>query len=167
MALGWPIELRRPFADPRIHAFLLAVPPELKFWPHPDAGGSYAGGKRLLREALRGILPESIRRKTAITTFNSAVSQEIDRHWERYVELFGPGSSSRVAERGYVNSYKFWSRLEAFKEGGDAAMRRDARLLMSVIGLEQWLRGLELPRAEAVRVSTTWKSGTKTIAEAA
>ena len=30
----WPVELWRPFADRRLHAFLLAIPPEQKFAPH-------------------------------------------------------------------------------------------------------------------------------------
>lgn len=157
LSLGWPIEIRRPFADPRLHAFLLAVPPELKFVPHLEVAGSYAGGKRLLREAMRGILPEPIRGKTGITAFNSAISEQIDRHWSRYVETFGPGVHPRVAERGYVDGDRFWARLQAFREGGAAAMRRDARLLMYVVGLEQWLRALELPRSAAVKVATPWK----------
>ncbi|HEY1291506.1 MAG TPA: asparagine synthase-related protein, partial [Chloroflexota bacterium] len=155
---GWPVEFRRPFADPRLHAFLLAIPPEEKFKPHPTVAGSYAGGKHLLREAMREILPEPIRSKTAITAFNFAVSQEIDRHWPRYVQAFGPHAHPRVAERGYVDHGRFWKRLQSFREGGTAAKRADARLVMYVIGLEQWLHGLELPRSVAVNVATRWKA---------
>jgi asparagine synthase (glutamine-hydrolysing) len=158
LPVGWPIEMRRPFADTRLHAFLLGVPPELKFVPHPEVAGSYAGGKWLVREAMRGILPEPIRSKTGITIFNSAISQQIDRHWPNYLETFGPGAQPRVAERGYVDRERFWARLQSFREGGPAAMRRDTRLVMYVIGLEHWLRGLELPRSTAVNVATRWEA---------
>ena len=113
LALGWPVEIRRPFADPRLHAFLLAVPPEFKCIPHPQVAGSYAGGKQLLREALRGILPEPIRTKTAINGFNSAVSHQIDRNWTQYVETFGPmrGREWRNAAMSTVTaSGRVWSR---------------------------------------------------------
>jgi asparagine synthase (glutamine-hydrolysing) len=158
LALGWPVEIRRPFADPRLHAFLLAVPPEFKCIPHPEVAGSYAGGKQLLRESLRGILPEPIRTKTAINGFNSAVSQQIDRNWTQYVETFGPTARPRVAERGYVDRDRFWARLQSLREGGSAAVRRDTRLVLYVIGLEQWLRGLELPRSAATNVVTGWRT---------
>ena len=55
--LGWPLENWRPFADRRLHELLLAVPPEVKYAPHPETDQEYARSKRLLREAMRGILP--------------------------------------------------------------------------------------------------------------
>lgn len=50
------LETREPFADMRLIEFLLATPPQLQIRPFPR--------KYLLREAMRGILPEVIRTRT-------------------------------------------------------------------------------------------------------
>ena len=52
-SMGHSIESRLPFLDFRIVEFLMGLPPEMKL--------SNATTKRVLREAMAGILPESIR----------------------------------------------------------------------------------------------------------
>jgi asparagine synthase (glutamine-hydrolysing) len=58
--LGWPVELSRPYADRRLHEFMLSIPPEQHFRPHPATDQFYAGSKRLvdgqnrLRQRFRG-----------------------------------------------------------------------------------------------------------------
>ncbi len=151
----WPLEFWRPFADRRLHEFLLAIPPELKFAPHPESDAFYAGSKRLVRQAMRGILPESIRTRTSKTVFHGVLESEIKRQWPLYEAAFGPTGRSEIARRGYVDQQRFWSRLEAIRAGGPAP---DIVYLMQLVGLETWLRALTLPRPERVTVPPPWNS---------
>jgi asparagine synthase (glutamine-hydrolysing) len=142
-AVGWPVELRRPYADRRLQEFLLAVPPEQKFEPHPESDELYAASKQIVRRSLRGILPDVIRERTAPTHFASAFEDELSRHWPLYEEAFGPGKASRIAERGYVEPARFWERLSKMR-GGERG--EDLIFVMRMAALETWLRALELPR---------------------
>lgn len=146
----YSMETWRPFTDRRLHEFLLAIPPEQKFEPHPETDEFYAGSKRILRRAMRGVLPESIRTRTTKTTFNSAAQQEVERQWPLYAQAFGPASRSRIVERGYVRQEPFWARLQAIR-GGD--IPADLIYVLRIIELETWLRVFELPRSQGVRVA--------------
>jgi asparagine synthase (glutamine-hydrolysing) len=146
-AVGWPIELGRPFADRRLHEFLLAVPPERKIGSLDQ--GWYSAKKRLPREAMRGILPERIRTRTAPTEFGSGLRAEIESQWPNYERVFGPGGSPEVAARGYVIRSAIWARLQEVRMGAPAP---DLAYLMHVTGLETWLRALRLPRPQGVRI---------------
>lgn len=145
----WSVELCRPFADRRLHEFLLAIPPEQKFRPHPEADSYYAGSKQLVRRGLRDILPESIRTRTEKTSFRSVFASEIRRNWPRYEEAFGPGSNSEIANRGYVDRDRFWSTLQALRDGTPG---RRSVYIMELIGLETWLRSFRLPRERLVTI---------------
>jgi asparagine synthase (glutamine-hydrolysing) len=148
----WPVELWQPFADRRLHEFLLAIPPEQLFAPHPDTDEFYAGSKRLLRSAMRGILPESVRTRTAKTYFGDTIEHEIVRQWPSFEAVFGPTAPrSEIAEFGLVDRDQFWSRLEAARSGTTG---NDAVYLLQLAGLETWLRTLRLPRPQLVTVPT-------------
>jgi asparagine synthase (glutamine-hydrolysing) len=145
----WPIEFWRPFADRRLHEFLLAIPPEQKFRPAPDSDEFYAGSKWLVRRALHGILPERVRTRTHKTVFDSVFEGEIARNWPAYERAFGPGSRSEIATRGYVDRSAFWSRLQQLRSGLAGG---DARYVLRLVELESWLCGLALPRARLITV---------------
>lgn len=145
----WPVVLATPFADRRLHEFLLAVPPEQKYAPHPDTDVFYAGSKRLVRRAMRGILPESLRTRTEKITFNAVFEAELERKWPLYEATFGPRGTPRVAARGYVDQGAFWARLEAMRAG---ARKNDFVYVMRTVALESWLRGIEQPRSRLVVV---------------
>ena len=147
---GWPLEVWRPFADRRLHEFLLAVPPEQKFEPHPATDDFYAGSKLILRRAMRGILPESIRARTAKTHFASLFQSEVERHWPDYAAAFGPAGRSELAARGYVEPRLFWARLEALR-GGDWGA--DFMYVLRSMAIETWLRSLQLARPCLVHVA--------------
>jgi asparagine synthase (glutamine-hydrolysing) len=149
----WPIEIRRPFADRRLHEFLLAIPPEQKFAPHQDVDDFYAGSKRVMRLAMRGILPESIRARTSKTIFDGLVRTEVQQNWADYQAVFGPGGQSQLARRGYVEPTLFWDRLQRFRAG---EISGDLMYVMHVVGLETWLRSLALPRPQLVTIPTPW-----------
>ena len=142
----WPLEIWRPFADRRLHEFLLAIPPEQKFAPHPDTDLFYAGSKRILREAMRGILPESVRTRTTRTHFASVFEDEVARRWSDYEAVFGPSGRSLIADRGYIDRSKFWTRLLMLRDGVRDA---DFFYLTRVVALETWLRAATRPRVTA------------------
>ncbi len=144
---GWPVEHWRPFADRRLHEFVLAVPPEQLYRPHPTAANFYAGAKRLLRESMRGILPESIRTRTAPTDFASVFEQDVQRRWSSYERVFGPVAQPEIASRGYVDHHRFWGKLVELHDGGAGA---DLIYVMRFVGLESWLRTFRLPRSVQV-----------------
>jgi asparagine synthase (glutamine-hydrolysing) len=146
----WPVEFRRPFADRRLHEFLLAIPPDQKFEPHPDSDAFYAGSKWLVRRALRGILPESVRTRTGKTVFNDAFSRELSRNWPGYVAAFGPGTRPHIAERGYIRREPFFQRLETLRQGAHGP---DVVHVVRLVELETWLRAAALPRPRGVQVS--------------
>lgn len=147
----WSIHMVRPFADRRLHEFLLAIPPELKFEPHPDTNEFYAGSKQIVRRAMRDILPESIRTRTTKTVFNSVASAELTRQWSLYEAAFGPSGRSLIVERGYVRQGPFWTKLQALRAGESSY---DMVYLMRLVEMETWLRALALPRPRAVQVAT-------------
>lgn len=140
----WPVEIWRPFADRRLHEFLFAIPPEQLFQPHPRTDEFYAGSKRVLRDAMRGILPESIRTRTSKTVFTPIWEQEFQRQWPLYEAAFGPAATSRVARHGFVDPARFWQRLRQVRESVDG---NDLLFLIRVVELETWLRSLDRPLA--------------------
>jgi hypothetical protein len=163
IAWGWPVEIWRPFADQRLMEFALAIPPEHLFEPVANDPRSYYGGsKQLLRRAMRGTLPESIRTRTKPTQFSATVGRELERHWSRHEAVFGPSGRSEVAERGYIDQARFWARLQHYRAGRHGA---DFRYLNYVIGLETWLRGVQAPRAVATRVSTRVRTAPAVLAD--
>ncbi|MGH2458728.1 MAG: asparagine synthase-related protein, partial [Chloroflexota bacterium] len=147
---GWPVEISRPYADRRLHEFLLAIPPEQKFAPRPGSDEFYAGSKLIVRRALRGILPESIRTRSDKSHFASLFEDEVRQQWPTYELVFGPGGRSEVAERGYVDPPAFWKRLNRLREG---AWGTDFLYITRVMWLETWLRTFRLPRPRRISVA--------------
>ena len=147
--VGWPLELWQPFADRRLHAFMLAVPPEEKFAPPAHSDEYYAASKSLVRRAMRGIVPDSILDRTSKTVFASVFEADLRRRWSTYVAAFGPGAQPQVAARGYVDQQRFWKRLQSLRDGERFS---DFGYVMRVVGLETWLRGVGAPRPRAATV---------------
>ena len=145
----WPVEFWRPFADRRLHEFLLAIPPQQKFEVQPGSDEFYAASKQLARRALRGILPERIRSRQIKTHFGSELVEAVRHQWTDYVATFGPAARPEVSQRGYVNQQRLWERLERLRAGGNG---NDAMYLVHIVGLETWLRTFRLRRADLLRV---------------
>ncbi|MGE3908765.1 MAG: asparagine synthase-related protein [Chloroflexota bacterium] len=150
---GWPLQLVRPFADRRLHEFLLAVPPPEKYEPHPSVIDDYAGSKQLIRRGLKGVLPEQVRTRTPPTHFASAAVERIRRRWPALASCFDPSGSSRLAEHGYIDPRRFWDRLQRLRDG---RLGPDVLHIDYCLGLEGWLRSLEQPRHQVVTVQTSW-----------
>lgn len=149
----WSLELWSPFADRRLHEFMLAIPPEQKFAPHPESDTYYAGAKRVMRHAMRGIVPESIRTRTTKTVFSAVFENEIARQWPVFEAAFGPSARPEIAARGYVDRDRFWTRLQ---EARVSMAGPDMIYVMQVVGLETWLRSLQAPRPQCVKVAPPW-----------
>jgi asparagine synthase (glutamine-hydrolysing) len=149
---GWPLEIWRPYADRRLHEFLLGVPPELKFAPHQDTDDWYAASKQLLRHSMQGILPERIRTRTTQTHFAAAYEQLLDRAWPVYEAAFGPGAGvrSEIARRGYVDPDRFWARLQQVRGGMRGS---DFLHVLRMLALETWLRTFNHPRSHVLGLS--------------
>jgi asparagine synthase (glutamine-hydrolysing) len=151
----WTFEERRPFADRRLHQFLLGIPPEQKFSPHPDTDSKYAGQKQIVRRAMRGILPESIRTRTLKVNFVGVWQSEIAQQWPIYEAVFSPSACSEVAARGYINPQQFWSRLVELRTGNFGP---DFAYIVKIVDLETWLRAIKLPRPQLVTVAPPWQA---------
>ena len=156
--LGWPLENWRPFADRRLHEFLLAIPPEVLYVPRRDPTEVYGASKALLRQAMRGILPERIRTRTGATHFAALFAQDLSRRRPLYAATFGPGSRSEIAARGYVDAPRFWQRLEAIRGG---AVGGDFVYVMRLVGLESWFLTFRLPRAAQTTFPSLWPQGVR------
>lgn len=142
-----PVQLAAPFADRRLHEYMLAIPPEQIFEPHPYAYDFYAGLKVVLRRGMYGILPESVRTRTQKTLFRSVFVEEMQRRWAELSGAFGPGASNEVTACGYVEAEPFWERLQRFRDG-DYGL--DGMYITKVLNLETWLRTLRLGRPPKV-----------------
>lgn len=154
--VGWPLTIWRPYADRRLHEFLLAIPPEVKFDVR-QAGISeyqYAAQKQIVRRALRGILPERVRTRRVPTHYGSVFLNEVRHRWPLYERVFGPGARSEVAARGYVDAGRFWARLHTLRAG--EAYENDFLFITRMVLLETWLRTFALPRPQLVTVPAFW-----------
>lgn len=86
---GLPVEVRHPFMDVRMVRYLLAVPPL-----------PWCEGKHLMREAMRGVLPEPVRRRPKTGLAGDPLSEHIKRDpgWWRTQPSFVPGMAEYVDE---------------------------------------------------------------------
>lgn len=158
----WSVEIWRPYADRRLHEFLLAIPPEQKFQPHPETDTYYAGAKRIVRAAMNGIVPDNVRRRTSKTVFESQFRNQLELLWPSYAATFGPDAAPRVATHGFVNHRAFWDRLTSLRQGEYA---RDLPYVIRIVGLESWLRSLEQPRRGLVKLAGTTVSSSLEVVE--
>lgn len=152
VSLAHPVQLVHPFADRRVHEFMLSIPPEQIFEPHPFTGDYYAGHKAILRRGMGGILPESIRLRTQKTLFTSYVFRQTEKQWPDYVATFGPNGRSEIAVRGYVDAEKFWQRLQRLRAG---EFFPDGMFVNRLLNLETWLRTFRLPHRQLATFSSS------------
>jgi asparagine synthase (glutamine-hydrolysing) len=145
---GWSMELADPFADRRLQTFMMAIPPEQKFARLEDREQYYGATKWLVRRAMQGILPDSIRTRNRKTYFSDVYDSEIVRNWGAFQAAFGPTARPEIVQRGYVDHARFWDRLQQMRAGAGGV---DAYYLMRLVGLETWLRSLALPRERLTR----------------
>jgi asparagine synthase (glutamine-hydrolysing) len=121
-------EWRYPFLDRRLAELVLRLPPEMLIRPP-------VGQKRVLREAMRGVLPEIVRMRRTKGSFQSRLLWGLE-HERKLIEWML--REPVLAEMGCVDP----SRLRtAFAEASSGrAEPQDALPILRALYLETWLR---------------------------
>ena len=131
------VEARLPFLDHRLVSFAFQLPDEWKI------RGPW--NKYVLRAAMKGRIPESVRTRTDKMGFPTPVDE-----WFRN-ELYGPTqdllASQATRERGLVRVDLVRADLERHRRG---EVQMGAKLF-SVVQMEQWLAGIGQSLADDVR----------------
>lgn len=121
-------ENRYPFFDRRLVEFSIALP-EKQRW-------SNEGPKAVLRRAMGGILPESIKKRKDKTDFTSISNHELkDRQVSKLYALF---QTSNLADLGIVHKSKLQELLENYRQA--SSPYGIINKLMIIICLELWSR---------------------------
>jgi asparagine synthase (glutamine-hydrolysing) len=135
------MESRHPFFDRRLIEFLLAVPEEQRWqgaWP-----------KTILRRAMQGVLPESIRMRQSKAEFTFVVDQTYRVHHLAQVrELF---RTPHLAESGIIRPEQFRKLLETYLQG--KASPQEEVACMKVIALELRCRATESSSIQLTKVN--------------
>jgi asparagine synthase (glutamine-hydrolysing) len=126
LASSHGLERRLPFLDRRLADFVLAIPP----------AQMYQNGvpKWLLRQAMKGILPETIRLRFDKTIFHSYNLRSLQKASGAVRLLFANSLSSKL---GFVLADPLNSRFEAMLAGDKSVSTHE---FLPVVNLELWLR---------------------------
>lgn len=140
-AAEFGVETRHPFADRRVMEFGMAIPEKLR----------WRGGvkKVVLREAMRGYLPDEVGRRLtspdASSVFLAPMRESIDA---------GLLHSARIADQGWVDVdavRELDERISSSYRTGDPSYAWDVWPLWSVLAVEIWMREVvESPASEEV-----------------
>ena len=127
------IEERHPFYDRRMVEFALSLPESMR---------SRGAGKHVLREAMRGILPENIRNRTDKGDFSHVIAETLlDPLVLDWVKC------SRLVAAGYVEAGSIQREYAVFKksysQGSDAYIGLSWKI-WAALTLEVWLSVLSL-----------------------
>lgn len=125
------VEVRLPFLDRRVIDFLLAVPARVRFrdgWI-----------KWILRESMRGILPEEVRQRTSLAHFAELQHRGLrDREKSRVLGLL---AGSRVVQSGLASGDGLRAEWEAYWSSTDRLA--PPHRLIGFLCAESWLRSRE------------------------
>ncbi len=124
------IEIRNPLNDRRIVEFALALP-EHQRWRRGES-------KFILREAMRGLIPEKVRTRRTKADFSHLFPQAyLVLHGER---IF---NSLAVAEMGWINgaqASKMYQEMAQLYAAGDERYTAYTWTLWMIFGVELWFR---------------------------
>lgn len=121
-------ENRYPFLDRRLVEFALALPEEQRC-----SGGQ---SKVALREAMRGLLPESVRNRQDKATFEAPVLKVL-----KAVHQGLPNAGARMAAQGWIAEPAYLQALERATQSETATVDGAGLWdLWMTLGLELWLR---------------------------
>ncbi len=127
VASPFGIEVRHPYYDRRLVEFIAAIPPAQLF-----ETGSY---KPLLRRAMKGLLPETIRQRQEKARFERLV--DIGLRIKEVAQVRRLFNSSALAELGFIDMQKLKSAYQDYLTGDTTDA---ARALWYAVTLEIWLR---------------------------
>jgi asparagine synthase (glutamine-hydrolysing) len=129
-ALRNGLEMRFPFFDGDLTAFVLSIPSQ--FWPPPWPQ------ERLHREALRNVLPTEVVRRRTKANFSSALTNRVRRQLGLIRQLF---ASKKWAAEQYVRQTTARATLAEF-EGSQNPSFTLTYAVWGIASLEAWLQTL-------------------------
>ncbi len=124
------LEITYPFLDRDVVAFLVSVPGEIIT--------KNGVPKALLREAMRGKLPESIRQRRWKANFLGAINEGLARDYDQIID--DPGPFRLAASFGYLDRDALAPRLDELRAGLRSDNDESAAALLDLLALELWLR---------------------------
>lgn len=129
MAGRYGLDMAFPFLDRDLLAFLISIPGDMLTWKGVP--------KALLREAMKGILPDPIRKRTWKADFSQVVSEGMAEDYPQIARFLR--ASGRAVTLGYVNGQTVTRELDQMKAqlGGPHSMV--ARSFSDFLALELWL----------------------------
>jgi asparagine synthase (glutamine-hydrolysing) len=119
------IEMRYPFLDRRLVEFSLQLPRALRTQPHAR--------KWIQREAMRGVLPETVRTRRSKGGISGRTRWSLDREHAVVADLL---RDPIVTQLGYVDRHALGAAIERARAGDDLVLFEVVR----VLSLETWLR---------------------------
>lgn len=140
MAAMQGMDINFPFLDRDLVSFLIGIPGEMQAW----------GGvpKAILREAMRGVLPELIAHRSWQADYSILVRDGMTHDYPEFVRLF----SSQVIAAGfdYVNTDTIMKELRRLQEPGKDFTSNFVRDLPKLAALETWLRVFRIQPGKGV-----------------
>lgn len=122
------MDVAHPYLHRPLVEFCMSVPLEQHVRGHET--------RSLHRRALRGILPERVRRRLVKQGPDEAIHRAIAKQWPRIEELL---DGARVVDRGYVADKPLRDALQMARFGRNPGLL----LLRKALALEYWLRAIE------------------------
>ncbi len=130
IAASHGLEAAFPFLDRDLLAFLMAIPGEVQ---------NHEGVPRaILREAMRGILPERVRARRWKADFTEATNHGVAQDLAAIRARLGPGSLG--VRMGYVDGGRLQPAVDRMAAGLAGKEATDGWDLVDLLGLEAWLR---------------------------
>jgi asparagine synthase (glutamine-hydrolysing) len=131
-ALGalYGVDVRYPFRDRDLVAFLMAIPGEVVNWRGRPKG--------LLREALSGVVPDAILARRSKADFTALENHALRSEREQLAQLLPADCLAVRAGLVDARALRDWLSALASADAGDAAL--PGWRLTDVVGLELWLR---------------------------
>jgi len=121
------LDMAFPFLDRDLIAFLMAIPGEIQSWKGVHKG--------LLREALRGVLPEAIAGRVYKADFTNVVNEGIAKDHDQLVRYFHRGAM--VSALGYVRAEGLTEMTRGTHANGSSTA---SWALGDLLSLELWLQ---------------------------
>lgn len=151
-ASWFSLEERHPFADRRLAEFAVSLPEDQR-WRGRQT-------KYLLRQTMRGMLPETVRQRTTKAEFSTIFLQTLR-------SLGGSHffDSLQAADRGWVDADKIrraYASMEAGATNNPDSAPSGLWSLWMVVGIELWLRqGIVNQDVSSEEASLHWKPTTQ------
>lgn len=125
------MEIAFPFLDRDLLTFLMSIPGDAQTWKGIP--------KALLREGLRGILPDAIADRKWKADFTHLVNEGMERDYPRLLDSLENGAAA--TRWGYVDRPRLREQLRSLRGTiGEAATCEVAWSLTDLLGLELWLQ---------------------------